>query len=86
MRMPDGMEFPMDARFTEVVPNERIAFQALVHGDLEILTTVTFAEHDGETTLTVHQVYSHESDATRGANAGWTMTLDQLAEHLRARV
>jgi uncharacterized protein YndB with AHSA1/START domain len=27
----------------------------------------------------------HETDATRGANAGWTMTLNQLADHVRAR-
>jgi uncharacterized protein YndB with AHSA1/START domain len=84
MRTPDGIEFPMDARFTEIVPEERIAFAATVHGDLKILTTVTFSEiTSGKTTLAVHQVYSHESDATRGANAGWTLTLDQLAVHLR---
>jgi uncharacterized protein YndB with AHSA1/START domain len=46
---------------------------------------VTFTEHDGKTTLTVHQVYSRETDATRGAEAGWTTTLAQLAEHLRDR-
>lgn len=85
MRMPDGIEFPMDATFTEVVPEERLVFTARIHGGVEIHTTVTFAETDGRTTLTVHQIYSHESDATRGAKAGWTATLDQLAEHLRSR-
>jgi uncharacterized protein YndB with AHSA1/START domain len=75
----------MDARFTEIVTDERIAFAATVHGDLKIMTTVTFTETDGKTTLSVHQVYSHESDATRGAHAGWTMTLEQLAAHLRGR-
>lgn len=81
MRMPNGVEFPMDARFVEVVPNERIVFTATIHGGVEVHTTVTFAEPTtGKTTLTVHQVYSHESDATRGAHAGWTATLDQLAE------
>ena len=85
MRTPDGIEYPMDARFTEIVPDERIVFAATVHSDLKILTTVTFAETDGKTTLTAHQVYSHESDATRGANAGWTLTLDQLAAHLLAK-
>ncbi len=84
MRMPNGVDHPMDARFTEVVPEERLAFSARVNGDLEIETTVTFAEHDGKTTLAVHQTYSHESDATRGAYAGWTATLDQLAAHVRA--
>ena len=83
LRTPDGVEFPMDARFTEIIPDERIVFAATVHGDLKILTTVTFAGTHDKTTLTVHQVYSHESDATRGANAGWTLTLNQLAAYLR---
>ncbi len=86
MRMPDGMEFPMDARFTEVVLNERIAFQATIHGGVEVQTAVTFVEDAGKTTLSVHQVFSHESDATRGAKAGWTQTLDQLAEHVKGRM
>jgi uncharacterized protein YndB with AHSA1/START domain len=85
MRMPGGPELPMDARFTEVVPDERIVFTATIHGGVDIWTTVTFAENDGKTTLTVHQVYSHETDATRGAHAGWTQTLEQLAGHLRSR-
>ena len=85
MRMPNGIEHPMDARFTEIIPDERIVFTATVHGDLKILTTVTFGENGGQTTLNVHQVYSHESDATRGANAGWTLTLDQLGAYLRGR-
>jgi uncharacterized protein YndB with AHSA1/START domain len=85
MRMPDGTEFPMDARFTAVIPNERIAFAATIHGGVDIQTTVTFTESGGKTTLDVHQVYSHESDATRGAKAGLTMTLNQLADHVRAR-
>jgi uncharacterized protein YndB with AHSA1/START domain len=85
MRMPDGTEFPMDARFTEVVPEARIVFEATIHGGVHVHTTVTFEERDGKTTLDVHQTYSHATDATRGAHAGWTATLDQLAAHLRAR-
>jgi uncharacterized protein YndB with AHSA1/START domain len=85
MRMPDGIEFPMDAKFVEIVAPERIVFTAKIHGGVDVHTTVTFVEYDGKTTLTVHQVYSRESDATRGAHAGWTMTLNQLAEHLAKR-
>ncbi len=85
MKTPDGTEFPMEARFTEIVPEERIAFSASIHGGVEIETTVTFSELDGRTTLAVHQVYSHTTDATRGAHAGWTQTLTQLADHLRGR-
>ena len=83
MRMPDGTEYPMDARFAEVVPNELIVFVAQIHGGVEIHTTVKFVELDGNTTLDVHQIYSHESDATRGSHAGWTQTLNQLAEYLQ---
>jgi uncharacterized protein YndB with AHSA1/START domain len=83
MRMPDGIEFPMDATYDEVVANERIVFSATIHGGVHVHTTVTFADADGgKTRLDVHQVYSHETDATRGANAGWTATLNQLAAHL----
>ena len=85
MKMPNGLEHPMDARFTEIIPEEKIAFAATIHGGVELQTTVTFSERDGKTTLDVHQVYSRETDATRGANAGWTATLDQLAEHVRSR-
>jgi uncharacterized protein YndB with AHSA1/START domain len=84
MRMPDGVEFPMDARFTEVVPNQRIAFSATIHGGVRVETTVIFEEETkSRTKLTVHQTYSHETDATRGAHAGWTQTLDQLAKEVQ---
>ena len=84
MRMPNGVELPMNATFAEVVPNERIVFTATIHGGVDIHTTVTLEDSDaGKTTLRVHQTYSHESEATRGAPAGWTQTLDQLAEVLR---
>jgi uncharacterized protein YndB with AHSA1/START domain len=86
MRMPDGIEFPMDAKFLEVVAPERIVFAATIHGGVDVHTTVTFAEKDGKTTLTVHQVFSKETDATRGAQAGWTQTLNQLAQHLETRL
>lgn len=86
MRMPDGVDHPMDARFVDVVTNERIVFVAKLEGDLEVHTTVTFSDDGDKTRLSVHQIYSHETPATQGANAGWTATLDQLAEHVRRRL
>lgn len=86
MRMPDGVEHPMDARFVEIVPEERIVFIATIEGDLEVHTTVTFSEHGGKTTLNVHQTYSRDSESVRGAPQGWKATLDQLAEHVRSRM
>jgi uncharacterized protein YndB with AHSA1/START domain len=83
--MPNGVEFPMDTRFGEIVPPERLTFAGKIHGGNEVDTTVTFTEEaNGKTTITMRQTYSFESDATRGAAQGWTITLDQLAAHVRA--
>jgi uncharacterized protein YndB with AHSA1/START domain/dihydrofolate reductase len=83
MRMPDGTEHPFHGAFGEISPPERLTFDGKLPDGNEVRTVVTFAEEDGKTTLTVRQTYSFESDATRGAPAGWSSTLDQLAEHVR---
>jgi uncharacterized protein YndB with AHSA1/START domain len=83
MRAPNGVEYPFDGAFREVVVPERIVFTGSVHEGNATVTTITFAEHDGKTTLTMHQTFTFESDATRGAKQGWTATLDQLAEQVR---
>ena len=85
MRAPDGTDFPFVGEFREIVPAERIVFSGTIHGGNDALTTLTFVEQDGQTTLTVHQSYTFESDATRGAKQGWTATLDQLGEFIGAR-
>ena len=63
MRMPDGVDI----------------FAAAVHGGVDVHTTMILIAIDGKTTRAVYQIFSCESDATRGANAGWTMDLNQLA-------
>jgi uncharacterized protein YndB with AHSA1/START domain len=84
MRGPDGRDYPFDGVYLEIVPPERIVFSGIIHDEPghEVLTTVTFVEHEGKTKLTVHQTYSFESDATRGAPEGWTQSLDRLTEYL----
>lgn len=81
-RVPDG------SALTDVVPNQRIAFSATIHGGVKLEMTVTFAEKtNGKTALTVRQAYSHET-VTRGVPAGWTATPDRLgkeAERLASR-
>ena len=81
MRM-DGVYLPMDAVFREIIVPERIVFAAKIHGGNDVMTTVTFTERDGKTTLDVHQTYVSSRMRTRGANAGWTMTLNELAQHV----
>ena len=84
MQMPDGVEHPMEGVFTEVVPNERLAWDAMISDGLSVHTTVTFTETDGKTRLDVHQVYSRVDDAVRGAPEGWKLTLDQLGAVVRS--
>jgi len=85
MRAPDGTEYPFEGAFREIVAPERIVFTGAVHEGNATVTTVTFAEHDRKTTLTMHQTFAFESAATRGAQQGWRMTLGQLGEYLESR-
>ncbi len=78
-----GKDHWMNGVFREIVAPERIVWTALLDGDRnEVLTTVTFADHERKTRLTVHQTFSIETDSTRGARQGWTETLEHLAEYL----
>ena len=91
MRAPDGAEHPMTGVFREVVAPERLVFTSLAidrEGKplLEGLTTVTFAEHGGKTTLTVESravgLVSYAGRMLDGMNAGWTQSIDRLGEHV----
>lgn len=84
LRGPDGKDYPFDGEYVEIIEHERIAFKGTIHDEAghEVRTTVTFADYEGQTRLTVHQSYNFESDATRGAPEGWKQTLDHLAEYL----
>jgi uncharacterized protein YndB with AHSA1/START domain len=84
MRASDGNEHYAQGIYREVVPAERIVWTSSfedVPGS-EILTSVTFADHEGKTKITVHQTYSFESESTRGARQGWTETLEHLAAYV----
>lgn len=86
MRFPESSgvgSHTVRAKFTEVVPNERIVFETKVHG-LDVRTVIAFREESGKTTLDVLQQYSGENEATRGAHAGWTSSLDNLAHVLKS--
>jgi uncharacterized protein YndB with AHSA1/START domain len=82
-----GMKAPMGGEFTEVVPNERLAFtnnamdtdgNALLHG----MTSVVFEEVDGKTKMTV--TTSAEGDGPNvemmlgGMEQGWNEQADKL--------
>lgn len=84
MRGPDGNDYPFDGVYVEVIEPERLVFDGTIHGSPEqrVWTEVTFADHGGKTEVTVRQLYSFESDATRGAPIGWSQTLDRLTAYL----
>jgi uncharacterized protein YndB with AHSA1/START domain len=83
-RGPDGKDYPFDGAYVEIVEHERIVFRGNIHDvpGQDVLTTVTFADHEGKTKLTVHQIYAFKSEATRGASMGWSQTLDHLAKYV----
>jgi uncharacterized protein YndB with AHSA1/START domain len=92
MRAPDGIEHPMSGTFREVVEPERLVFVAIAEDKsgmplIESLTTVTFAEHGGKTTVTVHAradaFVSTGAQMLAGMDAGWTQSLDRLADEAR---
>ena len=92
MRGPDGVIYPMKGVFHEIVEPERLVFTSSAFDDeqgsplIESLTTVTFAEHEGKTKLTVHAVVTRaEAGAERalaGMEEGWNQSLDKLTELL----
>jgi uncharacterized protein YndB with AHSA1/START domain len=92
MRAPDGSVYPNKGIFNEVVMPERLVFTDSAFDDedgnpqLEVLNTVTFSEHDGKTTVTLHAITLKVAPAMAGAHAGmeegWGQSFDRLAEHL----
>jgi uncharacterized protein YndB with AHSA1/START domain len=94
MRAPNGAEYPMKGAFREVVRPERLVFATAALDEdgnhlLEGETTVTFAEQDGKTllTLTTHAVglVPIAIQMLAGMEAGWTQSIDKL-ETLAARI
>jgi uncharacterized protein YndB with AHSA1/START domain len=49
---------------------------------LELLVTVTFEEHNGETKLTLQHVGIPAGENRDSAKAGWNESFDKLAEAL----
>ena len=91
MRGPDGTVYPMTGVYNEVVEPERLVFtSAALDADgnpmFEVLTTVTFAEQSGKTKQILRaRVIKSTAEAApyiKGMEAGWTQSLERLAESL----
>ena len=97
MRGPDGVVYPCKGFFREIVEPERIVYTS-GSGDghpcgaglpPRAVVTVTFAERDGKTTLTIHtrlqSAADHDAAVNAGYVSGWDSTLERLAEFLASR-
>ncbi len=91
MTGPDGVVYPMGGVFHEIVEPERLVFTTIGLDEKgnalhEVHNTVTFAEHEGKTKLTLHAVVVKAAPATAAALAGmeegWSQSLDKLSEHV----
>ncbi len=80
----DGFEAAFRGEYREIVPNERIVATEVYEGmpEVEALNTVTFAEADGRTTITM--LVEHASKEARdahiasGMEAGMREAMDLL--------
>ena len=91
MRAPDGTVYPMTGVFQEIVAPERLVYMSSALDDkgnsmFDVLSTVTFAENDGKTTLTLQLRVIKATAAApqylKGMEMGWTQSLDRLGEFL----
>ena len=104
LRSPDGQDIWGKFVFREIVPEQKLVFIVAFSDEaggitrhplhegwpLQILSTVTFAERDGKTTITVRWVPYEATDAEReifeagndSMQAGWTGTFDRLEAYL----
>ena len=91
MRGPDGVDHPMTGVFCQVAEPERLVFTSVARDKqgnplLEALTTATFAQNGGKTKLTVQAsavgLAPVAPQMLGGMEAGWTQSLERLANHV----
>jgi uncharacterized protein YndB with AHSA1/START domain len=89
MHGPDGNDYPMKGVFTTVEPPARLVFSSIAVDNegnhlLEGETTVVLEEEGDKTKLTVHShakgLVPASPQMLAGMDAGWSQSLDKLAE------
>ena len=89
MQAPDGSIIRKHGVYREIVAPERLVF-TYVTDDIggepgsETLVTVTFADLDGKTRLTLHQTAFQSVAARDDHRCGWTSALERFIVHLSA--
>ena len=89
MRSPEGAVYCTRGVYRQIVPPERLVFtyaweDAEGRPGHETLVTVTFAEHDGKTKLTLHQAMFDTVESRDAHQGGWTSCFERFAEYLAA--
>jgi uncharacterized protein YndB with AHSA1/START domain len=96
MRGPDGAMYPCTGVYREIVAPERIVYAGVRDDSIgcggglppRSVVTMSFAEREGKTTLTIHtrlhSAADREAAVQMGFNPGWEASLDRLAEYLAA--
>jgi uncharacterized protein YndB with AHSA1/START domain len=91
MRGPDGTDYPCGGKYLEIVRPERLVFTNIATDAegkpiLDGLTTVIFEEAVTKTKLTLRTkataVVDYAAAYLQGMEAGWSQSLDVLAEEL----
>jgi uncharacterized protein YndB with AHSA1/START domain len=91
MRAPNGAVYPMKGEVREIVPPERLVFTNIALDEAgnavtDGLTTVTFTEENGKTTLTLHTrgaaMVEYAAAYLKGMDVGWTQSIDKLQAYL----
>ena len=87
-RDPEGNEYGFRGEFREVVPPERLVFTFEYEGmpGHILQQTITFAEHDGKTTVSSTALFDSVEERAgmlaSGMESGATESWDRLAEFL----
>ena len=87
MTGPSGVQnTPFGGKYLEIVPNEKIVFDNTFEepGSETMIMTVTFDEHGGKTTMTLHTLFAsvemRNAHIGGGFEEGTGSSYDQLAE------
>jgi uncharacterized protein YndB with AHSA1/START domain len=84
MRDPNGKDLPFTGTYREIIPPAKLSWTGEFSSGPsdQMSTVVTFEEHGQKTKIHVRQTFHvmtpEIEQATRGAERGWTMTLNQL--------
>ncbi len=87
MRSPEGQDHWLEGHYREIVKPERLVFthawlDANHKPGTETLVTVTLAERNGKTELTLRQTGFTSVESRDGHEFGWTSALDVLVDYL----